>query len=194
MSSTPPSPGGDGGTVEAIPRTDSSGSPHRPLAEQPHQQSQDTNDDGTNGQEIGGSSHANVRGSSIHDGDSGETFQVSSPLGGRSRDRGAESPARSPPPTPLSNFSPPRSFAGSIPRTPSSMGRSLPGTPRTPFTPMDMQVMFTLSVTVAFGAALSYTFAVVPSRPSRVASTLIEIMAVISMYRMYTTYPYLYIQ
>lgn len=54
---------------------------------------------------------------------------------------GASSPIGSAPPTPLSDFSPPRSLSGSIPRTPSSMGgRSLPGTPRTPFTPMDMQV------------------------------------------------------
>ena len=51
--------------------------------------------------------------------------------------------ARSPVGSPLQDFSPPRSIAGSIPRTPSSIGgRSLPGTPRTPFTPMDMQVSY----------------------------------------------------
>lgn len=51
------------------------------------------------------------------------------------------SPVRSAPPTPMSSFSPPQSLSGSIPRTPSTVGRrSLPGTPRTPFTPMDMQV------------------------------------------------------
>lgn len=62
-----------------------------------------------------------------------------SPMSGLDDDGGG-SPMRSAPPTPLSSFSP-HGYSGSLPRTPSSAGRrSLPGTPRTPFTPIDMQV------------------------------------------------------
>lgn len=59
---------------------------------------------------------------------------------GKEEGGGDGSPVRSAPPTPMSSFSP-HGLSGSVPRTPSTVGRrSLPGTPRTPFTPIDMQV------------------------------------------------------
>lgn len=134
MSSNSPSNGYDRGAQESIAQNDPTGSPSRSYA---RESGVETENNGING-EAGTSFYVSGHGSNNHD---LASYDGRSPSRGRFNGHGAGSPVGSTPPTPSSDFSPPRSFAGSIPRTPASMGRSLPGTPRTPFTPMDMQVM-----------------------------------------------------
>lgn len=136
MSSNSPSNGYDRDEQGSM-QNDPTGSPSRSYA---RESGEETKNNGVNG-EAGASSYVSGHGSNNHDEDDMASYDGQSPSRGRFNGNGTGSPVRSTPPTPSSDFSPPRSFAGSIPRTPASMGRSLPGTPRTPFTPMDMQVM-----------------------------------------------------
>lgn len=142
MSSPPPSPplpsSGEG--LSSPTSRSSAVSPARPQqqdenAYSPSQAS--SHQDSSNGARSG---HPNgTRSSRYSDGD--HDSPPRSPMSGLDGD-GVGSPVRSAPPTPSSNFSP-HGFSGSLPRTPLSTGaRSLPSTPRTPFTPIDMQVCY----------------------------------------------------